>query len=101
MDSSELVSTKPGADFSRGCALLVIRLAFLLTHPTLPFVDRFMLVLSPSYQVSASHRSECLFTAPLSSYFSTVPAGLRCTHGSACTVRMPTEVNDQQVGKEE
>jgi hypothetical protein len=30
----------------------------LATHPTLPFVDRFMPVLSPSKQVSASHRSE-------------------------------------------
>ena len=31
-----------GADFSRGCALSVIRSALLLTHPTLPFVGRFM-----------------------------------------------------------
>jgi hypothetical protein len=43
--------------FSRGCALSGIRPALLLTHP-LPFVDRFMPVLSPSKQVSASHRSE-------------------------------------------
>ena len=28
-----LVSTKSGADFSARCALSVIRLAFLLTHP--------------------------------------------------------------------
>jgi hypothetical protein len=40
--------------------------AFLLTHPTLPFVDRFMPVLSASKQVSASHRSECLLTPPIS-----------------------------------
>jgi hypothetical protein len=51
--------------FSRGCALSVIKPALLLTHP-LPFVDRFMTVLSPSKQVSASHRSECLLTAPIS-----------------------------------
>ena len=43
--------------FSRGCALSGIRPPFLLTHP-LPFVDRFMPVLSPSKQISASHRSE-------------------------------------------
>jgi hypothetical protein len=34
--------------FFRGCALSVIRPAFLLTHPTLPFVGRFVTVLSPS-----------------------------------------------------
>ena len=34
--------------------------------PTVPFVDRFMPVLSAFKQVSASHRSECLFTAPIS-----------------------------------
>ena len=45
-----------GADFSRGCALSVIRSALLLTHPTLPFVGRFMPLLSASKQVSASHR---------------------------------------------
>ena len=44
--------------FSRGCALSGIRPAFFLTHPTLPFVGRFMPVLSPSKQISASHRSE-------------------------------------------
>jgi hypothetical protein len=42
--------------FSRGCALSVIRPALLLTHP-LPFVDRYMPLLSLSKQVSASHRS--------------------------------------------
>jgi hypothetical protein len=52
-----LVSLKLVADFSRGRALSVIRPAFLLTHPTLPFVDRFMPLLSLSKQVSASHRS--------------------------------------------
>jgi hypothetical protein len=37
-----------------------------------------------------------------SRYFFTVPAGLRCTHGFCLhSVRMPTEVNDAQVGKEE
>jgi hypothetical protein len=36
--------------FSRGCALSVIRPALLLTHP-LPFVGRFMPVLTPSQQV--------------------------------------------------
>jgi hypothetical protein len=60
-----LVSLKMDADFSRGCVLSVVRPAFFLTHPTLPFVDRFMPVLSLSKQVSASHRSECLFTAPI------------------------------------
>jgi hypothetical protein len=43
-----LVFVKPGADISRGCALAVIAYTFLLTHLTLPFVDRFMTVLSPS-----------------------------------------------------
>jgi hypothetical protein len=53
------------ADFSRGCALSGIRAAFLLTHPHyLPFVDRFMALLSAAKQVSASHRSGCLFAAP-------------------------------------
>jgi hypothetical protein len=32
--------------------------------PTLPFVDRFMPVLSLSKQVSASHRRDSLFTVP-------------------------------------
>jgi hypothetical protein len=59
-----LVSPKLVADFSRGCALSAIRPALLLTHPTLPFVDRFMPVLTASKQVSASHRSECIFIAP-------------------------------------
>jgi hypothetical protein len=36
-----LVSMKLGSDLSAGCALSVIRPAFLLTYPTLPFVDRF------------------------------------------------------------
>jgi len=53
-----LASLKLVADFSAGCALSGIRPAFLLTHPSLPFVDRFMLLLSPSKQVSASQRSE-------------------------------------------
>jgi len=57
---------KPGADFSRRCALSVIRAAFLLTYPTLPFVDRFMLLLSQSKQVSASQCSESLFVTPIS-----------------------------------
>src|SRR5215208_3085456 len=61
-----LALAKSRADFSRWCALPVIRPAYLLTHPTLPFVDRFMPLLSPSKQVSASHRSECLFTSPIS-----------------------------------
>jgi hypothetical protein len=52
------VAAKLVADFSRGCALSMIRPAFLLTHPTLPVMDRFMTVLSASKQVSASHRSE-------------------------------------------
>ena len=51
--------------FSRGCALSVIRPALLLTHP-LPFVGRFMPVLTPSQQVSASHYGECLLPAPIS-----------------------------------
>lgn len=53
-----LASVILGANFSIGCALSVIRPAFLLTHPHLPFVDRFMAVLSPSKQASASHRGE-------------------------------------------
>jgi hypothetical protein len=52
-----LASLKMDADFSRGCALSVVRPAFLLTHPT-PFVDRFMPLLSLFNQVSASYRSE-------------------------------------------
>src|SRR5829696_838285 len=61
-----LAFLKSDADFSSGCALSVIRPAFLPTHPTLPLVDRFMLVLSLSNQVSASRCSECLFTDPIS-----------------------------------
>jgi hypothetical protein len=37
-----------GRGFFEGCALSVIRPAFLLTHSTLPFVDRFRPVLSVS-----------------------------------------------------
>ena len=61
-----LVSVELGVAFSKGCPLSVIRPAFLLTHPTLPFVDRFMPVPSASKQVSASQRSECLLAAPIS-----------------------------------
>jgi hypothetical protein len=62
-----LVTVKLDADFSRGCALAMVRPALLLTHPTASqFVDRFMPVLSPSKQVPASHRMEPLFTAPIS-----------------------------------
>ena len=43
--------------FSRGCVLSMIRPAFFLTHPHRAFIDRFMPLLSPSNQVSASHRS--------------------------------------------
>jgi len=61
-----LASLKSGADVSRVCALSVIRAAFLLTHPTLPYVDRFKPLLSASNQVSASQRSGYTFTAPIS-----------------------------------
>jgi hypothetical protein len=68
-----LVFLKLAADSSRGCALSVISPAYLLTHPTLPFVDRFMPVLSPYDQASASQRGECLFTAPISCAWQQAP----------------------------
>ena len=36
------------------------------SDPPLPFVDRFMPLLSASYQVSASQRSECLLAPAIS-----------------------------------
>jgi hypothetical protein len=61
-----LVSVELGADFSAGCAHPAMRPRIPATHPHLPFVDRFMPLLSLSNQVSVSHRRECLFTAPIS-----------------------------------
>jgi hypothetical protein len=51
-----LAPTKPRAVF-RGGVLSMIRPAFFLTHPHRAFMDRFMPLLSPSNQASASHRS--------------------------------------------
>jgi hypothetical protein len=61
-----LVSLKLGEDFSRGVQVRESATHFSRPTPTLPFVDRFMPLLSASKQVSASHRSECLLTAPIS-----------------------------------
>jgi hypothetical protein len=53
-----LVSLKLGEDFSRGVQVRESATHFSRPTPTLPFVDRFMPLLSASKQVSASHRSE-------------------------------------------
>jgi len=57
---------KFAAGFFEGvCALNdQVRISTEPPHP--PFVDRFMPLVSLSNQVSASHRSECLCTAPIS-----------------------------------